>query len=62
MRLISTPARVLQGSCRDHQIMPQGPMGKLPRANGSQAATESSQGPPRGPSSENSYRRAFARA
>ena len=34
MRRISAPARVPQGSCRDHRIMPQGPMGKLRRPNG----------------------------
>jgi hypothetical protein len=61
MRLISMPARVPQGSCRDHRIMLQGPMGKLPRPNESQAATGSSQGRPRGPYSESSYRQASAK-
>ena len=62
MRQISAPVRIPQGSCRDHRIMRKAQWATLPRPNGSQVATGSLPGPPRGPSSESSYRQASAKA
>jgi hypothetical protein len=54
-RRISVPSPIPQRSCRDRT-------GKLRQRNGQRLVMGSSRGLQQGPSSENSYRRAFAKA
>ena len=61
-RRISAPTPIPQRSCRDHRIIASSRMGKLRQRNGRQLVVGSFQALQQGPSSESSYRQAFAKA
>ena len=62
MRRISVPTPIPQRSCRDRRIIASNRMGKLRQRNGQRLVMESFQSLRQGPSSEYSYRQAFAKA
>ena len=61
-RRISVPTPTPQQSCHDHRIIASRRMGKLRQGKGRQLVVGSFQALQQGPSSENSYRQAFAKA
>ncbi|MFZ1094147.1 MAG: hypothetical protein WAN75_33885, partial [Xanthobacteraceae bacterium] len=62
MRRISVPTPIPQRSRRDHRIIASNRIVKLQQRNGQRVVMASFRGLRQGPSSEYSYRRAFAKA